>query len=61
MIPRYIRPEMAEIWSLENKFRAWLEVEIAVCEVLAEKGEIPTEALEVIKAKADFSVIFCIV
>jgi len=56
MIPRYIRPEMAEIWSLESKFRAWLEVEIAVCEVLAEKGEIPAEALSVIKEKADFSV-----
>ena len=56
MIPRYIRPEMAEIWSLESKFRAWLEVEIAVCEVLAEKGEIPSEAVEVIKQKADFSV-----
>jgi len=56
MIPRYIRPEMAQIWSLETKFRAWLEVEIAVCEVLAEKGEIPLEALAVIKEKADFSV-----
>jgi adenylosuccinate lyase len=56
MIPRYIRPEMARIWSLESKFRAWLEVEIAVCEVLAEKGEIPLEALAVIKEKADFSV-----
>lgn len=47
---------MAQIWSLESKFRAWLEVEIAVCEVLTEKGEIPKEALEVIKEKADFSV-----
>ena len=56
MIPRYIRPEMAEIWSLESKFRAWLDVEIAVCEVLAEKGEIPAEALAAIKEKADFSV-----
>jgi adenylosuccinate lyase len=46
---------MARIWSEENKFRAWLKVEIAVCEVLAERGEIPKESLDVIKEKADFS------
>ena len=45
MIPRYTLPEMAQIWSDENKFRTWLEVEIAVCEVLAEMGEIPEDAL----------------
>ncbi len=56
MISRYTFPEMARIWSEERKFRAWLEVEIAVCEVLAEKGEIPWEAVETIKEKADFSV-----
>ena len=56
MISRYTRPEMARIWSDENKFRKWLEVEIAVCEVLAEIGEIPPEAVAQIKEKADFSV-----
>lgn len=56
MIARYTRPEMARIWSDENKFRKWLEVEIAVCEVLAELGEIPAEAVQKIKQKADFSV-----
>ncbi|GAB4248344.1 MAG: adenylosuccinate lyase [Acidobacteriota bacterium] len=56
MIERYTLPEMARVWSDERKFRAWLEVEIAVCEVLAERGEIPREAVEVIKQKADFSV-----
>lgn len=56
MIQRYTLPAMAEVWSDERKFRAWLEVEIAVCEVLAERGDIPAEAVEVIKRKADFSV-----
>lgn len=56
MIERYTLPEMARVWSEERKFRAWLEVEIAVCEVLAERGEIPREAVAVIKEKADFTV-----
>ena len=55
MISRYTTPEMARIWSEENKFRAWLDVEIAVCEVLADRGEIPRESVETIKQKADFS------
>jgi adenylosuccinate lyase len=56
MIERYTLPEMAELWSPENKFRKWLEVELAVCEVHAEDGTIPEEALREIKAKAKFSV-----
>lgn len=56
MIERYTLPEMAALWSPENKFRKWLEVEIAVCEVHAEDGTIPKNALEEIKAKAGFSV-----
>jgi len=47
---------MAAIWSLENKFQKWLDVEVAVCEVHAEDGTIPTEAVEEIKAKAAFTV-----
>ena len=47
---------MGRIWSEENKYRKWLEVEIAVCEVLAELGEIPQEAMDKIREKADFSV-----
>jgi len=38
MIPRYTLPEMGAIWSEENKFQKWLDVEIAVCEVHAEMG-----------------------
>jgi len=56
MIDRYTLPEMKAIWSLENKFKKWLEVEIAVCEVHAEDGTIPLEALNEIKEKASFSV-----
>jgi adenylosuccinate lyase len=56
MITRYTLPEMARIWSEENKFQKWLDVEIAVCEVLAELGEIPVEAVQRIKEKAGFSV-----
>lgn len=56
MIDRYTSPEMAALWSAENKFKKWLDVEIAVCEVHAEDGTIPPEALEEIKQKAAFSV-----
>ena len=56
MIPRYTLPEMGRVWSEENKFQKWLQVEIVVCEVLAEMGEIPAEELSQIKQKAGFSI-----
>ena len=56
MIDRYTLPEMGALWSEQNKFQKWLEVEIAVCEVHVENGTIPREALEEIKARAKFSV-----
>ncbi len=56
MIDRYTREEMERIWTLENRFRKWLDVEIAVCEAMAEEGIIPMDAVERIKEKADFSV-----
>ncbi len=43
MIERYSRPEISEIWTLENKFRIWLDIEIAACEAQAELGIIPKE------------------
>ena len=55
MIERYTLPEMGAIWSLQNKFQKWLDVEIAVCEVHAEMGTIPTQAVEEIKARAAFT------
>ncbi|HKV34032.1 MAG TPA: adenylosuccinate lyase [Pyrinomonadaceae bacterium] len=56
MIDRYTLPEMGALWSEQNKFQKWLDVEVAVCEVHAENGTIPREALAEIKAKAKFSV-----
>ena len=56
MIERYTLPEMGAIWSLHNKFCKWLDVEIAVCEVHAEDGTIPNDALNEIKSKAAFTV-----
>ena len=47
---------MGAIWSLQNKFQKWLDVEIAVCEVHAEDGVIPPDALEQIKSKAALTV-----
>lgn len=56
MIERYTLPEMKRIWSEENKFRIWLDVEIYACEALAELGLVPVEALSEIREKADFNV-----
>ena len=49
MIERYSRPQMKSVWSDENKFNKWLDVEIAVCEAWAELGVIPREAVPKIK------------
>ena len=56
MIDRYSNPEIAGVWSLENKFRVWLEVEIAVCEAWNERGVISDDELAQIKSGADFQV-----
>ena len=56
MIPRYTTAEMEELWSEERKFKTWLEVEIAVCEVQAERGLIPKEDMKAIREKAAFEV-----
>jgi adenylosuccinate lyase len=56
MIDRYTRPEMKKIWDLETKYQKWLDVEIAVCEAWAEIGEIPIDAVNIIKDKAKFDI-----
>ncbi|MEW9031666.1 MAG: adenylosuccinate lyase [Planifilum fimeticola] len=56
MIERYTRPEMGEIWTEENRFRAWLEVEILACEAWAELGVIPREDVEKIRKNARIDV-----
>lgn len=52
MIKRYSRPEMTQIWTEENKFKAWLEVEILACEAWVELGHIPKEDVQKIRANA---------
>ena len=54
MIERYARPDMSAIWSEDGKYRRWLDVELAVCEVQAGRGMIPEASLAVIREKADF-------
>jgi adenylosuccinate lyase len=56
MIARYTRPEMGRIWSEENRFRQWLEVELAAAEALAETGEVPQDAARLLREHADFTV-----
>ncbi|HWR34836.1 MAG TPA: adenylosuccinate lyase [Clostridia bacterium] len=54
MISRYTRPEMGRIWSDENKFRTWLQVEVAATETLSEAGLVPADAAKAIREKGDF-------
>jgi adenylosuccinate lyase len=56
VIPRYTRPEMGEIWTEENKFKTWLEIELLACEAQAELGKIPREVASSLRAKASFDV-----
>ena len=54
MIARYTRPEMGRIWSDENKYRMWLEVELAATQTLAEAGIVPKAAAAAIAKRANF-------
>ena len=56
MIERYSRPELKEIWTDEGRYRRWLQVEIAVCEIQCERGLIPRKAFEAIASKASFDI-----
>ncbi len=56
MIDRYTRPLIGAVWSQQSKLDAWLEVELAVCEALAEDGTIPAEDIDEIRAKVAFTV-----
>ncbi|MEY9972330.1 adenylosuccinate lyase [Lysinibacillus sp. RC46] len=56
MIERYTRPEMGAIWTEQNKYQAWLEVEILACEAWAEIGDIPKEDVAKIRENASFDV-----
>jgi adenylosuccinate lyase len=56
MISRYTRSEMGRIWSDQNKFQQWLEVELASSEALAERGVVPAEAARLLREHAAFDV-----
>lgn len=56
MIERYTRPEMGAIWTEENKYKAWLEVEILACEAWSELGHIPKEDVEKLRENASFDI-----
>lgn len=56
MIERYSREEMAKIWDLNSKFNYYLQVELAVCDVYAQLGEIPVEIAKEIRQKASFNI-----
>lgn len=54
MIERYTRKEMGQLWTLERKFRVWLEVELAICEAWHAMGVIPAADMQAVREKADF-------
>ncbi|KIS03595.1 adenylosuccinate lyase [Paucilactobacillus wasatchensis] len=56
MIERYTRPQMGKIWSLENRYNAWLKVEIAATNAWAKQGEVPKEDAQKIRDNAFFTV-----
>ncbi len=56
MIPRYSRPEGTAIWTRENRFKIWLEIETLAAEAMAEQGTIPETAARAIRARGNFNV-----
>ena len=56
MIPRYNRPKIEKIWSYENKFKIWIEIECLIAEQLANLGKIPKKAAKEIRSKAKFNI-----
>jgi adenylosuccinate lyase len=56
MIPRYTRPEMGAIWSDRRRYQAWLEVELAATDALAESGVVPRDDAQVLREKAAFDI-----
>ena len=56
MIPRYNRPKIEKIWSYDNKFKIWIEIECLIAEQLANLGKIPKKAAKEIRSKANYNV-----
>lgn len=57
MIERYTRPAMGRVWTEENKLAKWLEVELLACEALAERGEVPPQAVARLRQRARVNVV----
>lgn len=56
MIPRYTRPVMEKIWSAENRYQKWLEIEVLACEAMATLGQIPAQAARNIRERAKVNI-----
>jgi adenylosuccinate lyase len=56
VIPRYSRERMSAVWSPENRYRKWLDIEVLACEAMARKGTIPKKSFLNIKKKAAFDI-----
>ncbi|OWJ64657.1 adenylosuccinate lyase [Inquilinus limosus] len=56
MIPRYSRPEMTRIWEPENKYRIWLDIEVAALEAMAQLGIVPETAVKAVRERGNFNV-----
>ena len=52
MIARYSRPEMTALWTSEARYERWLAVEMAACEAMANRGEVPMEDWKALQVKA---------
>ena len=59
MIPRYNRPIIENIWTLENKFKIWTEIEILIAEKLSDIGVIPKIAAKEIRKKSNDNIRWC--
>jgi adenylosuccinate lyase len=56
MIPRYTRPEMGAVWSDQRRYGAWLEVELAATDALADAGVVPRDDARVLRERAAFDI-----
>ena len=56
MIKRYSRKELTDIWSEENKYKIWLDVEVAAAEAMEKLGQIPRGVASIVKKKARINV-----
>ncbi|MBM3300157.1 MAG: adenylosuccinate lyase, partial [Deltaproteobacteria bacterium] len=56
MISRYTREKIGRIWDPANRYRKWLDIELAVCEAWTDRGMIPRESMERIRSRANFDV-----